>query len=495
MKTTKIYTLLALLLIFGNLSTQAQVTEPVEILPSPTLIVYHMDQWSDNQIILNAVESGVGLYAVIIDEEGNIIDYELWHSYTNTCYFLTESKFFRMSDGGLCFYYVKGPDHPTVYKVSISEDFELTTFEFADAFPFPEEITHDDWWNFAWLPNDDGSTFVSGVYIEGNHSVQMMVRYNEAGEITHQWSEITSRATTSLLPPERGASGCRLVMEDPDAKDVNSECVFFDDSLNVVDTKHSIYNQAIGIYRPHYEYFAVHPETDKVYLISDVSFPAFNGNPQIRSDIYMSQFNPDFTQTKFKLGPYTLDEYDQIALCEAIDFHEENIFMCGYMNTMFGGNAPDTDNFYVAMLDGNLNIVGEIYYHNVERMVVPYSILVLESGDCLVSTAGKDRKSGEMQHAIFKLSHAIFDGIEEAHDAGFAVAMTYPNPGKDELNIRTALQNAHVEIYDLSGKLIHKQQITDNITPITTTSWPSGTYIRKVISNGKEAESGKWIKQ
>ena len=123
MKNLKFYTLLALLFIFGNLSTQAQELEPVEILPSPTLIVYHMDQWSDGQIILNAVESGVGLYAVIIDEDGNIIDYELWHSYTNTCYFLTESKFFRMSDGGLCFYYVKGPEHPTVYKVSISEDF------------------------------------------------------------------------------------------------------------------------------------------------------------------------------------------------------------------------------------------------------------------------------------------------------------------------------------------------------------------------------------
>ena len=493
MKNLKFYTLLALLLIFGNLSTQAQVPEPVEILPSPTLIVYHMDQWSDGQIILNAVESGVGLYAVIIDEDGNIIDYELWHSYTNTCYFLTESKFFRMSDGGLCFYYVKGPEHPTVYKVSISEDFELTTFEFPDAFPFPEEISHDDWWNFAWLPNDDGSTFVSGVYIEGTHCVQMMVRYNEAGEITNQWSEITSRATTSLLPPESGASGCRLVMEDPD--EVNSECVVFDNSLNVVDTKRSIYNQAVGIYRPHYEYFAVHPETDMVYLISDVSFPPYNGNPEIKADVYMGQFNSDFTQTKYLLGPYTPTEYDQMALCEAISFQGENIYMCGYMNTDWGGYDPDTDNFYVAMLDGNLNIIGEIYYHNEERMVVPYSIHVLESGDCLVSTAGKDRKTLEMQHAIFRVPKETFDGIDEAHDAGFAMAVAYPNPGKDVLNIRTALQNAHVEIYDISGKLIHKQQITDNITPITTTSWPSGTYIWKVISDNQEAESGKWIKQ
>ena len=97
--------------------------------------------------------------------------------------------------------------------------------------------------------------------------------------------------------------------------------------------------------------------------------------------------------------------------------------------------------------------------------------------------------------AVFKVPKGAFDNIEEAHDAGFAVAVAYPNPGKDILNIRTALQNAHVEVYDLSGKLIHNQQITDNITPISTTSWPSGTYIWIVIANGKEAESGKWIKQ
>ena len=494
MRTTRFYILLALLLM-GGVRLQAQVNEPVEILQSPNIIAYHICEWDDGFIMLNADIMGEGRHVMLIDQEGNLAHSEAWYDNGNTCSFLTESKFFKSSDGSRFFYYVNGPDRPVMYKVTISNALEFTTFEFPDAFPFPEEITHDDWWNFAWLPNDDGSTFVSGVYIEGNHSVQMMVRYNEAGEITHQWSAITSRATTSLLPPERGASGCRLVMEDPDAKDVNSECVFFDDSLNVVDTKHSIYNQAIGIYRPHYEYFAVHPETDMVYLISDVNFPPFNGNPEIKADVYMGQFNPDFTQTKYKLGPYTLDEYDQIALCEAIGFQGENIYMCGYMNTDWGGYDPDTDNFYLAMLDGNLNIIGEIYYHNEERMVVPYSILVLESGDCLVSTAGKDRKTSEMQHAIFKLSQEIFLSIDEAHDAGFSLAVAYPNPGKDVLNIRTGLQNAHIEIYDISGKLIHNQQITDNITPITTTSWPSGTYIWKVIANGKEAESGKWVKE
>ena len=214
----------------------------------------------------------------------------------------------------------------------------------------------------------------------------------------------------------------------------------------------------------------------------------------------MSQFHPDFTQTKYVLGPYTPTEYDQIALCEAIDFQGENIYMCGYMNTMWGGNVPETDNFYVAMLDGNMNIVGEIYYHNEKRMVVPYSILVLPSGGCLVSTAGKDRRTGEQQHAIFKISKETLLGIDEAHDAGFAVAIAYPNPGKDILNIRTALQNARVEFYDLNGRLMHSQRITENVTTIDAAAWPSGMYVWKVytgVSTGSTtlAETGKWIKE
>jgi len=494
MKNIRLFTLLAALLL-GGWKMQAQELEPTEILPSPTIIAYHLCNWDDNNILLNGAVLGEGLYVMKIDEDGHLLDSVVWFLNTNTCSFLTESKFFRDNDGRPCFYYVKGPDRPIVCKVTVSDDFELTTFEFPDPFPIPEDIPHDQWWDFEWLPNDDGSVFVSSAYIDGSQSVHVMARYNEAGELTHQRAENTDRATTRLLPPAKGASGCRLVMDDPDAKDVNSECVIFDDSLNVVDIKHSIYS--VGIYIPHYEYFAVHPETGMVYLLSDVSFPAFNGNPKIGQDIYMSQFNPDFTQTKYVMGPYTVDEHDQKALCEAIDFHGDDIYMCGSMNIMAPGivDPMESENFYVALLDGNMNLKGEIYYHSETRFIIPYSILALPSGGCLVTTGGQDRRTGEQQHAIYRISEETLVGIDEAHDAGFAVAVAYPNPGKDVLNIRTALQNARVEIYDLTGKLVCKKEITENVTSINAENWPSGVYVWKVMEDGKEAEVGKWIKE
>lgn len=494
MKAKRIYALLALLLITVGQNLQAQQPEPVEIFSSPITLTYHLCSWDDDLVLLNVNELGYGRYVVLMDQEGNTADYAEWYDYSNTCSFLTESKFFRSSDGSFCFYYVNGPDRPIVSKVSISENFELTTLEFPDPFPIPEEIPHSQWWDFEWLPNEDESVFVSSAYIDSGQSVHVMARYNESGELTHQWTETIDRATTSLLPPKKGTSGCRLVLNDPTAKDVNSECVIFDDSLNVVDIKHSIYS--VGIYRPHYEYFAVHPETDMVYLLSDVSFPPYNGIPEIKMDIYMSQFDADFTQTKYVLGPYTNKEYDQKALCESIDFQGDNIYMLGYMNTAApgGGDPDEVENFYVALFDGNMNLKGEIYYHNETRMLEAYSILALPSGGCLVATGGYDRKTLEQQHAIFKVPQEVFDGIEEAHDAGYAVAVAYPNPGGNTLNIRTGLQNAHVEVYDMNGRLIHSQAITENVTTIDATNWAEGVYVWKVTTGGKEVECGRWIK-
>ena len=172
--------------------------------------------------------------------------------------------------------------------------------------------------------------------------------------------------------------------------------------------------------------------------------------------------------------------------------------MLGYMNTGDPMGGPDIEkarNFYVALFDGNLNLKGEIYYHNETRMLTPYSIYALPSGGCLISTDGYDRHTFEQQHAIYKLSDETIVGIEEAHDAGFAVAMAYPNPGKDVLNIRTGLQNAWVEVYDMNGRLVHWQEITENVTAINAETWPAGMYVWKMISDGKEVENGKWIKK
>lgn len=86
-----------------------------------------------------------------------------------------------------------------------------------------------------------------------------------------------------------------------------------------------------------------------------------------------------------------------------------------------------------------------------------------------------------------------FESVDE-YDS-FAIAEAYPNPGLNTLNILSTTPNARVEVYNSLGHLVLNLELLENVTTINTNSWPSGTYIWKVLVNGKEAESGKWIKQ
>ena len=87
-----------------------------------------------------------------------------------------------------------------------------------------------------------------------------------------------------------------------------------------------------------------------------------------------------------------------------------------------------------------------------------------------------------------------YDGIEEVPDNDVELAFAYPNPGHNSLNIQTDLQNAEIIVYDVFGRMIYNQLITDNITTINTSDWSYGTYMWKVLVDGKVAESGKWVK-
>ena len=82
----------------------------------------------------------------------------------------------------------------------------------------------------------------------------------------------------------------------------------------------------------------------------------------------------------------------------------------------------------------------------------------------------------------------------------------YPTPGGNTLNIRTALQNARVEVYDMNGRLVHSQALTEHVTAIDAGDWAEGVYVWKVYVGGPSTgsgtavsgtlvEKGKWVKE
>jgi len=500
MKNFKIYTLLAFLLMARGVTMQAQEypNSLEEIRSTGDTVVFAMNYIDETTLLTLASKTNDDNKPVVfvqkVRDDGEVLaSAQIWSDE-----FLADtatpfiSEIFRFQDREPFFFFLKrhdGSDTCTFNKAIIHEDLGLT-FEAYDWFgsDFYEVNGHLINKTVNVIVNKDGGTVLS--YITENEGIKI-VRFDDAG---HVYAENLIDAHPDLLSGHGlvttpDSLGCRIIRQRTDGP-YGYSCFTFDSELNLVDT---IVNVDQLSYPPvsccDNAYFRVNRYSGKTYSINKWSVPAYNGNPEIYQDILMSVYDENMVQTHYTWGIHT-STVCQGGLMYTIDFgSSDEVYMAGGMD----GTVPH--NLYVVYMDQDLNKFGEIYYVHPSKYLIPECIVACPNGGCLVYCDGLDDNTHAAENCIYKITISDFLNIDEAHSHGFAVATAYPNPGKDVLNIRTALQNARVEIYDLKGKLIQNQEITDNLISINAENWPAGTYIWKVISNGKEAESGKWVKE
>ena len=202
------------------------------------------------------------------------------------------------------------------------------------------------------------------------------------------------------------------------------------------------------------------------------------------------------------------DDYDMTALRSPACFTDDGII---WAYTRDRGLWRDHDSWImIEKLNRDFELVQEMYYPYQERTNLNCnSYYVTRDGGVLLLSYCHELDNTNINHYILtKFPAEAFVGIEEAHDCGLKMAIAYPNPGKDVLNIRTGLRDAWVEVYDLNGRLIHRQEIMENVTRIDAGDWADGVYVWKVyVSDGGPstgsgtassttlAETGKWIKE
>lgn len=87
-------------------------------------------------------------------------------------------------------------------------------------------------------------------------------------------------------------------------------------------------------------------------------------------------------------------------------------------------------------------------------------------------------------------------GIEET---AINLSVTaYPNPTIDYLTLvvkEIELSALYFKLYDMNGKLLQSEKITENQTSIVMSNLASATYFVKVIQNNKEVKTFKIIKK
>ena len=190
-------------------------------------------------------------------------------------------------------------------------------------------------------------------------------------------------------------------------------------------------------------------------------------------------------------------EYDIPAYMQSVDFSDDHSFFFAYALNI-GFNSTNDSWMMIEHLDLDFDTISTVYYAFEGGRINSWARAIVatrDGGAVLVSHSRNIDNHDQYWSSVTKFPAEAFMGVEEAHENGLKVAIAYPNPGKDMLNIRTALQNARVEVYDMNGRLIHNQTLMEHVTAIDAEDWAEGVYVWKVLASGKEVEIGKWVKE
>ena len=286
----------------------------------------------------------------------------------------------------------------------------------------------------------------------------------------------------------------------------SGEAVYFDKDLNLVD-KRAI-NQP-GFQMPMssaLQYASVVKSRHNTVYVTSRTSSTENPYHCLYDDtrLYELDYNLDNSTDLLPIVNYitrgTSDTKEYQPLNNGIILKEDNTLI--YVHNWNLGDTDGDSWVVIEHLDENFNTISETYYTSGEDNVYieANAITATKEEDLLLVGNGFKLFNDESSfNFVTKFPASTFLSIEEAHAHGLKAAVAYPNPGGDVMNIRTGLRNAVLSVYDINGRKIHEQEITDDVTSIDASNWQSGTYVWKLGMRNeelgmKEVETGKWIK-
>ena len=221
---------------------------------------------------------------------------------------------------------------------------------------------------------------------------------------------------------------------------------------------------------------------------------------------------PDYQEVNRFISVYTLDSAFNIIYSKhltnpdtlsragetkSVDYYYPNCIYVAGTHNLQGITGHDPSWYYVAKLNDTLGLEYEKYIGGEDYYWL--SSMAAGSDGGVLLTGFRTEVNGEPFHHdayIIKLDSAgcITNVLD---NTGIVVkdALVYPNPGRNIFNIRTALKDCTIQLFDLRGRMVTEQSINNLITTINTSILNPGTYVYVLSKDNKTIETGKWIKQ
>lgn len=184
------------------------------------------------------------------------------------------------------------------------------------------------------------------------------------------------------------------------------------------------------------------------------------------------------------------------AWYESLDINEnDEILLVGNHDRQIGPWCSINSYIYIAKLDKNLELLNERYIGG-DAYYTVYSMAATSDGGIVATGTRFDYLVNDYERDAFiiKTDGGLWLDIPQVNEENVHRALVYPNPGSDELNIRTTVSESIFRLYNLNGALLIEQPVNALITTIITSSLPQGAYWWTLTQHGQLADKGKWIK-
>lgn len=187
------------------------------------------------------------------------------------------------------------------------------------------------------------------------------------------------------------------------------------------------------------------------------------------------------------------------AMYNGVSKNGDNIYIGGTSNFDYSNPSYSTLDSWFHIIKTNPDITpiweywygGDAYYHL-------YSILATNDGGCLMAGNRYDYETQDLERDIYIVkvdSNGLVTWTQEI-PVNNQTATVYPNPGINQLNLKTEYKELNFELINLNGQVVISQMLDNNNKTINTESLKSGMYFYRLIDKkNKTIETGKWIKE
>jgi len=187
------------------------------------------------------------------------------------------------------------------------------------------------------------------------------------------------------------------------------------------------------------------------------------------------------------------------ALCNSIDKHNNNIYVGGTSNFDYSNPFFSTLDswFHLIKINPDLSPIWE-YWYGGNAYYNLYSVLATSDGGCIMVGNRYDYETQDQERDIYIVKVDSNGLLTWSQEILFnkTESTVYPNPGTDQLNIKTTINYTYFELINLNGQVVIRQNPDNNLSTINTKSLKSGMYFYRLIDKtNKTIETGKWIKK